>query len=434
MRRYSAYKDSDIEWVGEIPDRWSTKPLFALFKERQVSNDGNKETNVLSLSYGRIIRRDVESNFGLLPESFETYNIVDPLNIVLRLTDLQNDKRSLRCGLVQEKGIITSAYLTLEKTKDVDCKYAYYLLHSYDLRKVFYSMGGGVRQAIKFDDLKRLPILLPSYDEQRTIASYIDSKTEQVDDLINKKKQMIDLLKEERAAIINQVVTKGLVPNTEMKDSGVEWLGMIPAHWEIKRLKYIANINPQRPDNVSDETKVVFIAMESMNADGTYDNSDVRSYLEVKSGFTYFAEEDVIFAKITPCFENGKGALLRNMGTSIGFGSTEFHVLRAVKYKIISEYLYFLTMAELFRGLGEAFMQGVAGQKRVTNGFVRNFFIGVPPVDEQKIIVSYIKNKIKKIDMQITQENKSIECLKEYRTSLISEVVTGKIDVRGYAS
>ena len=154
MRQYPTYKDSGIEWVGAMPERWSAKPLFALFKERQYLNVGNQEANVLSLSYGRIIRRDVESNFGLLPESFETYNIVEPLNIVLRLTDLQNDKRSLRCGLVNEKGIITSAYLTLQKIKDVDCKYMYYLLHNYDIRKVFYSMGGGVRQIIKFDDLK----------------------------------------------------------------------------------------------------------------------------------------------------------------------------------------------------------------------------------------------------------------------------------------
>ena len=142
---------------------------------------------MLSLRYGRIIRRNIESNFGLLPESFETYNIVEPLDIVLRLTDLQNDKRSLRCGLVKEKGIITSAYLTLRKIKDVDCKYMYYLLHNYDIRKVFYSMGGGVRQSIKFDDLKRLPILLPSIEEQRAITTYLDKKITQIDVLINKK-------------------------------------------------------------------------------------------------------------------------------------------------------------------------------------------------------------------------------------------------------
>lgn len=430
MKRYPAYKDSDIEWVGEIPDRWSSKPLFALFKERQVPNEGNKETNVLSLSYGRIIRRDTESNFGLLPESFETYNIVEPLDIVLRLTDLQNDKRSLRCGLVQEKGIITSAYLTLEKKAEVDSKYMYYLLHNYDIWKVFYSMGGGVRQAIKFDDLKRLPILFPSLDEQRSIVSYLDCKTVQIDDLISKKEEMIQLLKEERIAIINQAVTKGIDPKVEMKDSGIECLGDIPAHWELKRLKYVAYINPPRPDSIAEESSVVFIAMESMNNDGTYDNSVMRQYSEVKTGFTCFAEDDVIFAKITPCFENGKGALLRNLGTGIGFGSTEFHVLRSIKDITTPNYLYFLTMSGLFRRLGEAFMQGVAGQKRVTSDFVRNFIIGVPPINEQKAISAFLSANLSKIDTQIGREQRSIELLREYRTSLISEVVTGKIDVR----
>jgi len=138
-------KESGVEWLGKIPEHWELLPLFAVAKEKQIKNHDGQETNVLSLSYGNIIQRDVESNFGLLPESFHTYQIVSPGNLILRLTDLQNDKKSLRVGLVKEKGIITSAYVCLEPS-NIEFTYFYYLLHSYDITKVFYAMGGEVDQ------------------------------------------------------------------------------------------------------------------------------------------------------------------------------------------------------------------------------------------------------------------------------------------------
>ena len=129
-KQYQKYKDSGVEWIGEIPEHWEVKPLFVVCKNNKEKNDGNKVSNVLSLSYGKIIRRDVESNFGLLPASFETYQIIDDGYIVLRLTDLQNDKRSLRVGLVTEKGIITSAYTGLKTNHGMNSGYLYNLLHS----------------------------------------------------------------------------------------------------------------------------------------------------------------------------------------------------------------------------------------------------------------------------------------------------------------
>jgi type I restriction enzyme, S subunit len=417
MRRYSVYKDSDIEWVGEIPDRWATKPLFALFKERQVLNDGNKETNVLSLSYGRIIRRDVESNFGLLPESFETYNIVDPLNIVLRLTDLQNDKRSLRCGLVQEKGIITSAYLTLEKTKDVDCKYAYYLLHSYDLRKVFYSMGGGVRQAIKFDDLKRLPILLPSLEEQKAIASYLDRKIAQIDGLINKKERTSGFLKEERMAIVNQAVTKGINPKAEMQDSGIEWLGKIPKHWHYKRLKYLDNtIMGQSPESDNCNKDGVGIPFLQGNADFSSLNPMPSVWCENPNKLAH--KGDVLLSVRAPV-----GAVnIADQTYGIGRG------LCAIRAKRSHEkYMYYRTLC-----LSDELNRIATGSTytAISVDEVNNTVVPEPELKEQEKIADYIDHKIMKIDAQIGRESKSIDSLKEYRIALIFEAVTGKIDVR----
>ncbi|QLQ63580.1 MULTISPECIES: hypothetical protein [Providencia] len=141
---YPEYKDSGVEWVGEIPTYWFVKPTFSVFDPTVTKNTEGQESIVLSLSYGNIIERDVDTNFGLLPESFNTYQIVNDGDLILRLTDLQNDKKSLRVGLVKQTGIITSAYLKLKANKSIEPRFAYRLLHSYDTTKVFYGMGGGL--------------------------------------------------------------------------------------------------------------------------------------------------------------------------------------------------------------------------------------------------------------------------------------------------
>lgn len=215
-----------------------------------------------------------------------------------------------------------------------------------------------------------------------------------------------------------------MIPYPAYKDSGIEWIGKIPKHWEIKRLKYGARINPSRPANLTENMQCVFIPMEAVNADGSFDNSNIKLILELKTGYTYFAESDVIFAKITPSFENGKGAFLKNLGTSVGFGSTEFHVLRAITNKTTPEYLYFLTVSGLFRKLGEAFMQGVAGQQRVTEEFVDNFVIGIPPINDQRLIAKYLDRKTALINDLIAKKEQLIELLKEERTAIINEAVT----------
>src|SRR5690606_33969298 len=147
--------------------------LLGLVSEARRSNKGMRESNLLSLSYGRIVQRDIDSSDGLLPESIETYQIVESDDIVFRLTDLQNDKRSLRSGLVTERGIITSAYLAVTP-RDMDPRFLAYAMRDTDLRKVFYSMGGGLRQSMKFSDMKWLPVVTPSRQEQSAIATFLD--------------------------------------------------------------------------------------------------------------------------------------------------------------------------------------------------------------------------------------------------------------------
>ncbi|MCF6148430.1 MAG: hypothetical protein E3K37_07200 [Candidatus Kuenenia sp.] len=214
------------------------------------------------------------------------------------------------------------------------------------------------------------------------------------------------------------------------KPSGVEWIGEIPEHWESKKLKYIANINPSKPPgqfaNASDD-EVVFLPMEKVSEEGKINQELRRRIDEVSSGFTSFERNDVIVAKITPCFENGKGAFLNDLETDFGYGSTEFHVLRANK-SVSPKFLFYITKSHPFMKAGEAFMTGSAGQKRVPASFVENFVAGTPPEAEQTAIANYLDEKTAQIDTLIEKKQKLIELLKEERTAIINHAVTKGIN------
>ena len=200
-------KDSGIEWVGNIPAHWDARPLYYYFAERKKKNYLGQEQNLLSLSYGKIIRKDINTSEGLLPDSFNGYNIIEPGDIVLRLTDLQNDKRSLRTGLVMEHGIITSAYVTLKAAKEVVPEYFHYLLHAYDVMKVLYKMGNGVRQGLNYSELSKMHIVAPPIDEQKNIAVYLDSKCKEIESIIASKKQQLTVIDSYKKSLIYEYVT-----------------------------------------------------------------------------------------------------------------------------------------------------------------------------------------------------------------------------------
>jgi type I restriction enzyme S subunit len=200
-------KDSGVKWIGQIPAHWEVKRISDVASKQKIKNIGMIEKNLLSLSYGKLKRKDIENNFGLLPESFETYQIVNKGNIILRLTDLQNDWTSLRVGLARERGIITSAYLCLRFSKLINPVFAYYVLHVYDLSKVFYWLGSGLRSVMKFEDIKVLPFILPPIEEQEAISDYLESKTAHIEKIIETIHLEVEKLYELRKTLINDVVT-----------------------------------------------------------------------------------------------------------------------------------------------------------------------------------------------------------------------------------
>ena len=200
-------KDSEIEWIGKIPKHWITHPLYYYFGERKNKNALGLETNLLSLSYGKIIRKDINSNGGLLPDSFNTYNIIEKDDIIIRPTDLQNDKRSLRTGITREHGIITSAYIAMKAIKPLNPEYFRYLLHTYDVMKVFYNMGNGVRQGLNFSEFSRLMVFEPTIEEQNIIVTYLKDKCDDIDLAISEKKQQIETIEEYKKSLIFKYVT-----------------------------------------------------------------------------------------------------------------------------------------------------------------------------------------------------------------------------------
>lgn len=200
-------KDSGIEWIGTIPSSWTIHPVYYYFGERKVKNSDLKEKNLLSLSYGKIIRKDINTNGGLLPANFSSYNVVEAGDIIIRPTDLQNDKRSLRTGLVTEHGMITSAYIDLVPKAGVNSKYFYYLLHAYDLMKVFYNMGNGVRQGLNYNEFSKLMVVTPMEEEQQKIVDYLDVKCAEIDSIIEIEKEQLIVLDEYKKTIIYEYVT-----------------------------------------------------------------------------------------------------------------------------------------------------------------------------------------------------------------------------------
>ncbi len=425
MKPYPKYKDSGVEWIGEVPEGWEVKRIKYFFRLITEKN--------CSLQMKKVALENIESWTGHFIDSEGDYQ---GEGILFRKGDVLFGKlRPYLAKVLNAKfsGASVGDIFVMRPEFGISSRFAFYrFLSKPFIDIVDGSTFGAKMPRVSWNFIANLPIAVPIYDEQTAIAAYLDRKITQIDDLISKKQKLIALLKEERAAIINHAVTKGLNPDAPMKDSGIEWLGEVPQHWEIKKLKYVAEINPSKSAYIEfrESNKLVtFLPMEKVSEEGRIQTDIKKSIRELWNGFTCFEENDVIIAKITPCFENGKGALITNLGSNIGFGSTEFHVIRP--RCLPKEYLFYITRTDRFMKFGEALMTGAAGQKRVPNEFIENYFVCYPKdKNEQNEISSFIHQKTTKIDQTISKIKKQIDLLQEYRTALISEVVTGKIDVR----
>lgn len=393
-----------------------------------------REDNLLSLSYGNIIRKNMNSNDGLLPESFETYQIVKPSDVVFRLTDLQNDKRSLRSAIASEQGIITSAYLTIAPVKHVPAYFAY-LMRSYDLQKVFYSMGGGLRQSMKFDDMKHLPIVTPPVDVQQQIADYLDAQTAKIDALIGKQEQLIETLAERRQAVISHAVTKGLDPNAPMKDSGMEWLGQVPEAWSLIKLGHVTDVLtgfPFKSDEYSsDENDVRLLRGANVNPSKLVWNEVVYWPRDEQSEFSAYRLEvgDLILGLDRPVVSSGT-RVARVDSTDLPALLLQRVARIRARIGMNLDFLSYLLAGPEFRDYLAPIFTGVS-VPHMSPEQLKSFRVALPSIDEQREIVEHLDHETAKIDVLAAKARQMVDILRERRQALISAAVTGKIDVRG---
>jgi type I restriction enzyme S subunit len=218
-------------------------------------------------------------------------------------------------------------------------------------------------------------------------------------------------------------------PYPAYKDSGVEWLGEIPAHWEVKRLRFICYMNPSKSEVTAlpANTEVSFLPMDRIGEEGELSLEETRAIGNVREGYTYFRDGDVLVAKITPCFENGKGALCAGLTHAVGFGTTELHVMRAQR-DADPKFVFYLTRSHAFRAIGVAMMQGAAGQQRVPEEFIKDFQPSIPPLPEQRAIAAFLDRETARIDALVAKKERLIALLREKRAALISHAVTRGLD------
>lgn len=428
MRRYESYKDSGVEWLGKIPSQWELTIGMNVFRENKRDNKGMKEKTVLSLSYGQIIIKPEEKLVGLVPESFETYQIVEPNDIIIRCTDLQNDQTSLRTGLAKDKGIITSAYLNLKVINNHSAKFLHYYLHTLDITKVLYKFGSGLRQNLSFLDFKRLPIIDIPLSEQQKIAQFLDDKTAKIDQAVDLAEKQIALLKEHKQILIQNAVTRGLNPDVPLKDSGVEWIGQVPEHWEVKKIKHVTSkigsgITPLGGGSNYIDGGIPLLRSQNIH----FDRIDLNDVARI-SEFTHNSMKN---SKVR------KGDVLLNItGGSLGRcfyvdSNEEMNVNQHVciirpNKKINTIFLNMLLASEIGQKQIWFFQQG-GGREGLNFQAIKNFYLPLPDLEEQQKIAIYLDKQAAKIDQAIALKTAHIEKLKEYKSVLINDVVTGKV-------
>ena len=419
-------KDSGIKWIGQIPEEWGIKKLSQSFSEHKLKNLGNIEQNLLSLSYGKIVRKSIKSSVGLLPESFETYNIIDSNDIVLRLTDLQNDKRSLRTGLANERGIITSAYLTIRLIDGNDsAKYYHYLLHSYDKCKVFYNFGGGVRQGGTWDDLSVLKMIVPPKHEQTKIADFLDKKVAQLDKVKSLLEEQIKTLEDYRQSLIYETVTKGLDKTVPLKDSGVDWIGQIPEGWGVGKLKYYFDVQLGKmlQPSAINGNDIEIDYLRAINVQ--WDNISVDNLSKMWCNPSEVSKYEIMNGDLLVCEggEVGRCGIVEYLSDRAIIQNAVHRIRSAERANVrfLNYYIQHTTKSKWFDILCNK-----ATIAHLTSEKLLNTLVVLPSISEQIQIADFLDKKTEQINQMIAIKKEQIENINKQRQTLIYDYVTGK--------
>ena len=422
LKPYSEYKDSGVSWLGEIPKSWDIRRGKYLFRSKKELNLNALHTNVLSLTLRGVVNNNPDNPIGMVPKDYATYQLFRKNDLVFKLIDLENFKTS-RVGLVHEDGIMSSAYIRLSLINGGDIRYFYHQFFDLYLRGVFNKLGAGVRATLGQNDLLDLGIALPGLDEQKQIVRFLDAQDRRINRLIHSKRRLIELLNEQKQAIIHKAVTRGLDPNVKLKSSGVEWLGDVPEHWDVVRAKQVSSIFiPQRhKPELNDQGGFPWITPVNMG----------HTYTRKISLFVSKTAAEMAGSRTIPA-----GSVI---ATCIGrFGISSIcedsvvinQQLQAFipNNSISSDFLrHCIQVARpYFEMNGNSTTLAYVDQQ----GFAE-MPLPFPKKDEQEAIEDYLQKSLAIIERTESSTEHEIDLLNEYRTRLISDVVTGKLDVRG---
>lgn len=420
MTVYPTYRDSGIEWLGQIPTHWDLlrNKIFITEHDNVVGQDAYKYT-LLSLTKQGVIQRDIESGKGKFPKEFDNYKIVESGNIIFCLFDVDETPRTV--GLSSIDGMITGAY-NVFSIKGINSQFYYYYFLAVDEAKALRPLYSGLRKVVKTERFAGLRIPVPPEEEQRQIVAYLDYKSNKINERMCQRKRELQTLSELKQAEIAAVVTRGLDPNVPMKESGIEWLGKIPAHWDVKR---IASVSHEINDsNVTMEYtqpsqfKFGEIVLKSIIGGGEYDENIKKC--------TLFKKNDILINGLNLNYDFVTQRVAKSNYDGI---ITPAYIVIRVKDGLSADYAMFLFKSidnkKIFNGWGTGIRLTLSYKE------LKKQCIPIPPKEEQDAIVAYLQSRSTFIDNYIAKLKEEINYLQEYKQRLISDVVTGKVDVRG---
>lgn len=420
---YGETRFSDF-WTSKVPSSWSEMPGLAVLEVNRRTNKGLVEDQVLSLSYGKVIVRPVEKQRGLVPESYEGYQILDPGDIVVRPTDLQNDQTSIRVGHVRDRGIITSAYIGLRPRGEWSDAYAYLYLSVIDSSKRIYGMGSGLRQQLGWDDLKRMPCLVPPVEEQAAIVKYLAHANARIDKAIAAKHRLIALLEEQKSLLAEHAIFGEPCDGIQRRDSAVPWLGEVPVEWDLAAVRYTFRAVTRTP--IGNEEKFSVTQKQGLvRTDAMEENSTQAGSFE---NFQACHPGDLVLNKYKAHLGVFWGA------KEPGLITPNYSVFKPVR-PVNNDFIEILFRTSRYI---QVFRHSVYG---VTEGmsplYTKDFYripLLLPPASIQSKIVEQVRTESAVLMSGTSKFVREIDLLEEYRSRLIAEVVTGQVDVRAISA
>lgn len=418
-------KDSGIEWIGQIPTGWELRRAKTLFMQR--NSKGNEIEVLLSPTqkYGVVPQSQLEGVVQVKEDTdLQMFKTVHKGDFVISLRSFQG---GFEYSLYE--GVCSPAYQVFYPTSPICDTYYRYLFKSQSFISKMNNLTVGIREGknIQYVDFANSQIPVPPLAEQERIAAFLDAECAEIDAVLEKTRASIEEYKKLKQAVITQAVTKGIRGDRPMKDSGIEWIGEIPAEWTASKIKYCTEFAPScNTSHLSEDSLVTFTPMECIK-NGYFENREAH-FSALSSSYTQYQDGDIVFAKVTPCFENGNIAIMQGLSAGVGFGSSELFVIRP--QSINTEFIFYYLQNDIFKQYACATMTGTGGLKRVSPTFVRNYSVFVPCNEEQLEIVRYLNEKCSGIEVLIAKKQQYLTEIENYKKSLIYEYVTGKKEVK----